>query len=208
MAVQSRLESAQVNSGWPRTPGDEHQQANPSPFASGLERAAESGGPSASRPDQSVPSQPREFIQQVAERIQIQVQDGKSEIVVQLKPDSLGRLEIRAETTNNGVVARITTESSNVKSYLENNLHLLQQTLQAQGLKVDRIHVVVQDGFNSRSSSGYNAQTGHTGSGRNEGEPRKPSAVSEPMAADQEQMTADPSTWIGLSPNSSFHTVA
>jgi flagellar hook-length control protein FliK len=113
----------------------------------------------------AAPSRPGELIYEIADRIQVQMRDGNNQIRIQLKPDSLGSLEIRAETTINGVVARITAESAAVKNYLENNLHLLQQNLLDQGLKVERIQIAVLETVNQQASSDQSAQFGHAASG-------------------------------------------
>jgi flagellar hook-length control protein FliK len=165
-----------------------------------------SGTVHAPRP-QTAGLQQREFIEQLAERIQVQVRDGKGEIRIQLKPDSLGHLEIRAESTVNGVVARIMAESGTVKNYLESNMHLLQQSLQDQGLRIDRIQVSVQDNSGSQSSSGYAAESGHSGSG-NQGRSGSRSRSGEVSSAGQEELPVDPRTWAALNPNVRFHTIA
>jgi flagellar hook-length control protein FliK len=153
--------------------------------------------------------QSRELIFQLADQIQIQLRDGKGEIRIQLKPDVLGRIEINAAATINGVMARITTESHNVKAYLEHNLQLLQQTLNDQGLRVDRIQVVVQDALDSQTSSGYSSQFGHPGSGRSWRNTDAFSEASEPLPMGPvEEITVDPLSWLALNPNSRFHTVA
>ena len=155
------------------------------------------------------PARPQNLIFQIAERIQIQVRDGRGEIRIQLKPDGIGQLEIKAETTVNGVTARISTDSDGLKSYLENNLHLLQQTMQDQGLKVDRVYVTVQTGTDDQSSSSHTAQFGHAGQGQHGKETHKPHR--EPQADGSgvlEEMAVDPATWLMLKPNTRFYTVA
>jgi flagellar hook-length control protein FliK len=155
------------------------------------------------------PARPQNLIFQIAGRIQIQVRDGGGEIRIQLKPDGLGQLEIKAETTVNGVTARISTDSDGVKSYLDNNLHLLQQTLQDQGLKVDRIFVTVQTGSDDQSSSSYSAQFNHPGQGPHGGESRNPQGELQADGSDVvEEMAVDPATWLMLKPNTRFYTVA
>jgi flagellar hook-length control protein FliK len=205
-----KSESSQTGFAQIRTFSEERQQDGHSAYAFNSTRTAETPSPAGESAAQASAAQPREFILQVADQIRVQLRDGKEGIRIQLKPDSLGRLEIRAETTLNGITARITTESSNVKSYLENNLQSLQQTLQDQGLKVDRIHIVVQDAFDSQSPSGYSAQFGHAGSGQNGREQQQghsnPSGSS--SAAPTDEMTIDSATWFSLNPNSRFYTVA
>jgi hypothetical protein len=171
-------------------------------------RLADAGAPAMPGAAEATASRPKEFIFQLADRMQVQLRDGKGEIRIQLQPDSLGHLEIRAESTVNGVVARIVAESSSIKNYLETNLHLLQQSLQDQGLKVDRIQVSVQDNNGFDSFAGYAAQSGHTGPGP-QGRGNGRSGASGILRVEPlEELAVDPLTWVSLNPNIRFHTVA
>lgn len=186
-----------------------HSQETSSMLAADAARKLESGNFAESLSSSSTKIQSRELVFQLADQIRVQLRDGKSEIRIQLKPDILGRIEIKAETTLSGIAARITTESGDVKTYLENNLQLLQQTLNDQGLRVDRIHVIVQDALDSRSSSGYGTQFGHAGSGRNGHDPDvSPNGSGSPNINPSDELNVDPQTWLALNPNSRFHTVA
>jgi flagellar hook-length control protein FliK len=209
--LQNRLESSQQNSGFSRAAVKDNQQDVFSQVLSNHARVSESSSLKMPSDVQPPAAQNKDFLFQLAERIQFQVREGSGQLRIQLKPDSLGRLEINAETAGAGVVARITTESSSVKTYLENNLHVLQQALQDNGLKVERIHIVVQEAFNPQSSSGNTTQFGHAGSGQNEEKPgslpgtgSKGSSTANPL----EEIAIDPMAWIALNPNVRFHTVA
>jgi flagellar hook-length control protein FliK len=154
------------------------------------------------------PSRPGDLVYELAERIQVLLRDGKGEIRIQLKPEHLGNLEIKAETGGNGVIARITAESGSVKNYLENNLHYLQQSLQDQGLKIDRIQVVVQDLTCAQQTSGQSAQFGHAGSGNQNEETFKPTLSTKSGSVNPvEEISIDPVNFISGS-RSRFHTVA
>jgi flagellar hook-length control protein FliK len=156
-------------------------------------------------PKQGGPSQTPEFLSQLTERIQAQLRNHENIIRIQLKPGTMGRMEINAETSAAGVLATIITESANVKEYLEHNLHWLQQSFQDQGLKVDRINVTVQQDFWSQhsasgqqeSSSGSYAQdsrlAGHAGGG---------------LAPKADELTLDPETLAILNPHGTFHAIA
>jgi len=89
-------------------------------------------------------AQERGFAARVAGRIQLQLRDGGDAIRVQLRPENLGRMEIRAEQGRDGILARITTESREAKALLEGSLSSLQQALEERGLKVDRLHVMTR----------------------------------------------------------------
>jgi hypothetical protein len=158
-------------------------------------------------PSETAAARPQEFISQLAERIQFQIRDGNSGIRIQLKPENLGRMEIRAETAGSGVVARIVTESISVKNYLENSVHLLQQALQDQGLKVDRIFIAVNDG--ASSSSGFNAPFGRDGSGQPGRENQSiPGWSGSPALNALEEVFMDPMTLMAINPDVHFYTIA
>jgi flagellar hook-length control protein FliK len=157
-------------------------------------------------PKQSAATEPTDFLSQLTERIQMQLRDGEDIIRIQLKPSSLGRMEIRAETSSAGVIATIVTESAGVKSYLEHNLHLLQESFQDQGLKVDRINVAVQDGdWSQHSGSGQQEPRSGTG---NRGESKSTGWHSGLMEDSGEELALDPATQAALRPYSTFHAVA
>jgi flagellar hook-length control protein FliK len=204
---QSKLNSSPIDAVRFRVSAENPHPEIPVSFASNT-RVIESNTPIASSAVPSGAPQTRNLIDQLAERIQIQVREGKGEIRIQLKPDNLGRMEIRAETTSSGVMARITTESGSVKSFLENNMHLLHQTLQDQGLKVDRIHVVVQDGFESSALSGHAKQFGHAGSNGHEKESGSSSKAMISAANPVDEITVDPTIWISANPDARFHRIA
>jgi hypothetical protein len=156
---------------------------------------------------QSAAPRQADLMQQLTDRIQSQIQSGGTEIRIQLKPEMLGRIEIRAENGAAGVTARIATESSEVRQYLEGNLHILQQNLQDQGMRVDRIEVVVQPHLDTRSSSGQQP-SGHAGNGGNERGESGGSASPADAPGLHEELHVDAGTLLALSPNSTFHTVA
>ncbi len=154
-------------------------------------------------------AQSRQFLQQVADQIQFLIRDGKGEIRIQLKPDALGRIEIKAESTLAGVVARITTETSGVKNYLENNMQALQQTLADQGLRIDRIQIVAQDSFDAQFSSGRNTHFGQAGSGRNGQDSNSFGSAAGSFATGvSDEIALDPAEWLAMNPNNRFYTVA
>ncbi len=217
--VESKIQPSQTTQSKvaEKTVADQIRPAKPETVARELSEHAPVGGPTAA-PDskpvaaqgvtQSSPPRPAEFVYQLAERIQSQLQSGQGEVRIQLKPEHLGNLEIKAENTSSGIIARIAAESSSVKQYLEGNIHVLQQSLQEQGLKVDRIDVVLQHGLDSRQTGTHQQNPNQTGNGH-----QGTNADSEGNAPRQSpshliEMMVDPSSDMLLGPNSTFHTVA
>lgn len=150
-----------------------------------------------------------ELLLQLADRIQVQLRNGENEIRIQLKPELLGQLEIRAESGISGIVARIAAESGIVREYLENNLSVLHQSLQDQGLKIDRVEVVLQDSFDTRQSAPQQQSFNQGGQGGG-GTPhhRAFGTTVPPATVMLNELVVDPMTWSALGPNSTFHTVA
>ncbi len=207
--VQSKMNGSQLDSSASPTFASERQHEVFSPSAAGSMRVTESGRPAPSGTEKAAASHPGEFIFQLAERILIQVRDGKSEMRIHLRPDGLGHLEIRAETTANGITARILAGSGSVKDYLESNLHVLQQNLQDQGLKINRIHIAVQDGTGSQSSAEYAPRFGNPGSENSGSNHQGYSEISGRITSGQaEEMTVDLTTWASFTSNSGFHAIA
>ena len=114
-------------------------------------------------PTRSVSASDQEFVIELAGRIQAQIRGGREMIRIQLHPEDLGRLEIRAESGRNGIIARIAAESTDVKKLLESNIQSLQQTLEARGLKIDRLHIVVEE--NAYAAFADAGRYGHAGAG-------------------------------------------
>lgn len=100
-----------------------------------------------------------DFLPRLAEQIHLRVREGSNAIRIQLRPAGLGRMEIHAECSGSSMSAAILTESSWVRSYVEQNLAALYQNLQDLGLKVDRL-VVLDDAWARHPS----AQQGDHGS--------------------------------------------
>jgi flagellar hook-length control protein FliK len=152
------------------------------------------------------PASDPSFLTQMADRMQAHIQKGQDMLRIQLKPESLGWLEIRAESSRAGVVATIATESAEVKSYLENNLHQLQQTFQDQGLKIDRIQVTVQqDHGQQQPSSGF--QESRSGS-RGQEAPSPSPWRNDDLSAASDEYAGEIAALTPLAPNTTFHTVA
>lgn len=93
-----------------------------------------------------------EIVSQVVEKAKVVVSGEKSEMMMDLKPDYLGKLSLKVVTENGIVMAKFVAESHQVKEILETNMQLLKDTLEKQGLVVQDFSVSVgQDswqGFN------------------------------------------------------------
>lgn len=99
-----------------------------------------------------------EIMTQVVEKAKVMLDGHKSEMVMELRPESLGKLALKVVTENGIVMAKFVAENQQVKEVLESNMQLLKDTLEKQGLSIQGFSVSVgQD-----SDRGYNMQQ-HSG---------------------------------------------
>ncbi len=84
-----------------------------------------------------------EVLNQVVEQAKVIVGQDKSEMVIQLKPDHLGKLELKVVTEQGIVAAKFIAESQQVKEIIETNMQLLKDSLQKQGIIIDSVNVQV-----------------------------------------------------------------
>ncbi len=91
----------------------------------------------------SAPANAKEILGQIIEKAQIIMTPDKSEMVMELKPDSLGKISLKLVTENGIVMAKFVAENQQVKEVLETNMQLLKDSLQQQGLDVQGFSVSV-----------------------------------------------------------------
>lgn len=78
---------------------------------------------------------------QLVDRIQTMRTDGQEQMVIQLKPESLGRLTIRLTMSEGGLVAQLAAANPKVQESLAAQAATLANTLSEQGLKDVRVVV-------------------------------------------------------------------
>ncbi len=94
---------------------------------------------------QTVPA--REIIGQIVEKAGTVITQDKAEMVMELKPESLGRISLKVITENGIVMAKFVAESRQVQQVLETNMQMLKDSLERQGINVQSLSVSVrQDG--------------------------------------------------------------
>jgi flagellar hook-length control protein FliK len=98
---------------------------------------------------------PQEVINQVLEKAKLTITPEKSEMVLELKPESLGKISLKVATERGIVAASFIAENQQVKDIIEANMQLLKEALQKQGLAVQSFSVSVGNG-NSQGSDKNN----------------------------------------------------
>jgi len=80
---------------------------------------------------------------QVVTKIKLLAGENKQEMEMHLKPESLGRLTLKIIHERGEILARITAENQQVKAILENNMQMLKDALERNGLNVQDLSVSV-----------------------------------------------------------------
>lgn len=111
------------------------------------------------------PVKTADVINQVIEQAKVTLGHDKSEMVIDLKPDHLGKLSLKVVTEQGIVAAKFMAENQQVKEILESNMQLLKDSLQKQGISIEGVSVQVgnqsknsfqQEAFENKKSSSSN----------------------------------------------------
>lgn len=84
-----------------------------------------------------------DVIKQVAEHVDVNLVEDKSEMIIKLKPDHLGKVTVEIAVENGNIVAKFLAESQKVKEILESNMQDLKDHLAKQGMVVQDLSVSV-----------------------------------------------------------------
>ncbi|MFH0730508.1 MAG: flagellar hook-length control protein FliK [Pseudomonadota bacterium] len=112
---------------------------------------------------------PQYLLDQVSRQILRSRFADESEILIQLKPPSLGRLKMSIENTAEGLKVSIIAESQAARDMLLSNSGDLKTALMDQGIRLDKIDVETQADFNQtmadtrHGSEGSNRRKGSSG---------------------------------------------
>src|SRR5690606_9997968 len=92
----------------------------------------------------------------------------RTETVIRLIPEQLGRVEVKLTMNNGQLTASIMTESAMAKEVLESNLGTLRSSLLTQGVAVERLSVSQQPGTAFQSGLFQEGKQQRQPSGREE----------------------------------------
>jgi flagellar hook-length control protein FliK len=100
---------------------------------------------------------------QIVEKAKVVVNNGNSEMEISLKPEHLGKLQLKISVVDQTVTAKFVAESQQVKEVIETHLNQLRRNLQDNGVQVDQLMVSVgqQNGSSSFQEASHN-QAGFT----------------------------------------------
>ncbi|HZX45998.1 MAG TPA: flagellar hook-length control protein FliK [Clostridia bacterium] len=90
-------------------------------------------------------------INQVAEKMRVMLGARKSEISLQLVPESLGRVRVKLTVTDGILTGRIVVQNDETRALIQSNIVKLQENLERQGIPVSKFLVDVgRDGGHGR----------------------------------------------------------
>ena len=108
------------------------------------------------------------------------INNGNSEMEISLKPEHLGKLQLKISVVDQVVTAKFMAESQQVKEVIETHLNQLRRNLQDSGVQVDQLMVSVGQqtaggGFQeaSQNQAGFTqnqTNSSFASSGKNTGE--------------------------------------
>ena len=104
---------------------------------------------------------PDKLSQMVAQRLMANIRGGAWRFDLQLHPQELGSLDVQLEMRDGRLEAQISTSSAAVKEFLGSQLHRLDESLDAAGIKGSSIDVALHQGRHENGAQGQ-------GRGRNE----------------------------------------
>lgn len=109
-----------------------------------------------------------ELFSQIVEHAKVVVNNGGSEMEINLKPEHLGKLQLKVTIENDVVTAKFFAESQQVKEIIESNLNQLKRNLQENGMQVDTIMVSVgnHQGNEGFDQAAYNREQFNNSEGK------------------------------------------
>lgn len=93
--------------------------------------------------------------EQILPKAEILISEERSEMLIQLKPDNLGKLVMKLEVERGIVIAKFMAESHMVKEILESNMNTLKDALQQKGLDVQELNVFVGEQGNFQQQQNF-----------------------------------------------------
>ncbi|HHY47674.1 MAG TPA: hypothetical protein GX506_10310 [Firmicutes bacterium] len=107
---------------------------------------ARAHGSTRGMPDANPQVDARGVAWQVVEKAAIRIRQGASQVIIQLRPESLGRVHLRIVEEGSAVNIGIRAENNATKSLIEAGLSELKTALAQHGIRVDRVNVAIAPG--------------------------------------------------------------
>jgi len=113
----------------------------------GGQKFADVVGPEAKIPTSLLKMADETVMGQLTDRLQSVIRSGLSEIRIQLRPESLGQVQMRLQMEGDLLVAKIDVENQQVKEIMERNLPMLKDALAQQNITTGNFDIQVGSGL-------------------------------------------------------------
>ena len=108
------------------------------------------------------PVAPREVINQIADRIRVEVRGNITELRMLLRPESLGEVSLKIATVNGIVTAQFIAENQRVRQVIEANFAELRDALAERGVEVGELSVSVGGDATNEAMESFLRESGRT----------------------------------------------
>lgn len=85
-------------------------------------------------------------LDQIVKKVELDLKSGQTEMRMQLKPENLGEVQMKVVIEDGKLNAHFLTSTATAKEALEANVQQLKQSLQEQGVKVEKIAILLSSG--------------------------------------------------------------
>lgn len=109
------------------------------------------------------PIDPKDLIQQIVQKFEVDLSQEKNEMKISLKPEALGNMTMSIEVVKETIIARIMVDNHRTKEIIENNLFQLKEGIKDSGLEIKTFEVFVgnnSDFDQHNPSSNFNFNQG------------------------------------------------
>jgi len=105
----------------------------------------------------------RDIVNQILDRIKVSVTTDQASMELQLNPENLGKVNLTVQSKNGIMTAQFLVQNELSKEAIESQLHVLRESLNSQGVKVEAIEVAVASySFDQKAGqeTGYQQESG------------------------------------------------
>jgi len=121
-------------------------------------------------------------IDQIVDKMKVEVKGDMSEIKIQLKPEHLGDVSLKISTQNGIVTAQFVAENQRIREIIEASFNQLRDSLSQQGIQLSQLSVSVGTDQNEQQSL-YERERGMSG--------RRVESIAAGIAAEEEVLALD-----------------
>ena len=88
-------------------------------------------------------SQAKEIVEQIVREVKVTISPEQTSMEMVLTPETLGKVNLTVSAKNGVMTAHMVTETQAAKEAIESQLHVLKETFESQGVKVEAVEVTV-----------------------------------------------------------------